>query len=118
MITYAMSGRSSPTREMTSGMRWKNFEVGPMDLRRRDARAPGTHPDRLLGDSPADTPTPSARVRPSGGAREEAEDPQDVGGQATHGVVRMGFRGPRRGVPPERTPEDHLPGDAAGPGPP
>src|SRR5437867_4098228 len=68
----------------------------PRRLAGRDAGTAGADPYCGVGDAPPNPPVAPARVRPSGGPREETEDPPDLGGQATRGALRMGPRGPAR----------------------
>src|SRR5947199_10639140 len=84
----------------------------PRRLAGRDAGTAGADPYCGVGDAPPNPPVAPASVRPSGGPREETEDPPDLGGQATRGALRMGPRGPRVDFPPEWPAPHHLSGHA------
>src|SRR5437867_11417491 len=82
----------------------------PRRLAGRDAGTAGADPYCGVGDAPPNPPVAPARVRPSGGPREETEDPPDLGGQATRGALRMGPRGPRGDFPAEWTAPSRVSG--------
>src|SRR5947199_8305176 len=89
----------------------------PRRLAGRDAGTAGADPYCGVGDAPPNPPVAPARARPSGGPREETEDPPDLGGQATRGALRMGPRGPRGDFPAEWRAPNRVSGDATREGP-
>src|SRR5207247_10221239 len=89
----------------------------PRRLAGRDAGTAGADPYCGVGDAPPNPPVAPARVRPSGGPREETEDPPDLGGKATRGALRMGPRGPRGDFPAEWTAPNRVSDDATREGP-
>src|SRR5947199_10698012 len=89
----------------------------PRRLAGRDAGTAGADPYCGVGDAPPNPPVAPARVRPSGGPREETEDPPDLGAQATRVALRMGTRAPLDDFPAQRTAPLRVSVDAPRDGP-
>src|SRR3990172_7730836 len=82
---------------------------------RRGARVPR---GPRVGEPPEDPRAPHEGGRPPRGPRDETQTPPPGRGQAAHGAVRVGFRGPERDDPRERAAADRVPPEQSGSGSP
>src|SRR3989442_524364 len=107
---------ASTTRGTTSTRGLKKVDLRPPDAGPRGGRPAGVDPDRGVRDPARDPEVAPAGVRSPGGPRKENEDPPAGGRQAAARALRLGPRGPGRGVPADGSPENRVSNDAAGEG--